>query len=73
MLRALLGEHKNLYLSFTPELVCGKYPGIRRVDAIALAVEYPTRIVLGTTARGVFKGKPPESFAEMPYAEQVLT
>ena len=38
--------------------------------ALKLADDLPGRVVLGTTVRGVFEGKPPEAFSQMSYAEQ---
>ena len=50
----LVKKYDNLYISFTPDLVRGKYTGISREDALNLAEELPGNIVLGTTARGHF-------------------
>lgn len=40
-----MAEHPNLYVSFTPELVSGKYDGLSRREALRLAKELPHRIV----------------------------
>ena len=70
VLRALLAEHPNLYVSFTPELISGKYDGLSRPEAFKLAKELPHRIVLGTEARGVFAGEPERCFGQMTYADE---
>jgi len=44
--------------------------GISREDALKLAEDLPHRCVLGTTARGLFEGKPDEAFGEQTYADQ---
>ena len=41
ILRALLVEYSNLYVSLTPELVSGKFSGLSRSDALSLAKELP--------------------------------
>ena len=71
VLKGLLAEHSNLYISFTPALCSGAYQGITREDALKLAEELPGRIVLGTTVRGCFVGTPSEAFGDKSYAEEV--
>jgi len=71
VLKGLMAKYPNLYLSFTPELVAGKFKGITREVALDLAENFPHRIVLGTTVRGTFQTPPPSEFGEMSYAEQV--
>ena len=71
VLHALLMENPNLYISLTPELVSGKFPGLSREDMHQLVAEMPTRIVLGTTVRGLFQNPPPAAFGEMDYKMQV--
>ena len=64
VLKGLMAKYPNLYLSFTPELVAGKYKGITREVALELAENFPHRIVLGTTVRGTFQTPPPTEFGE---------
>ena len=71
VVHALLAEHPNLYISLTPELISGKYDGLSRSDCLKLAKELPHRVVLGTTARGIFEGKPPGAFMMTSYADEV--
>ena len=71
VLTNLLGNHPNLYISFTPTLCKGGYAGITRENALELAELLPGRIVLGTTVRGCFLGTPSEAFGDMSYAEEV--
>ena len=68
----LVKKYDNLYISFTPDLVRGKYTGISREDALNLAEELPGNIVLGTTARGYFAtaNKDLKDFGEMSYEDQ---
>ena len=68
--KSLLSQYPNLYISFTPELVSGKYSGITRENALELAESLPGRVVLGTTVRGLFTVPPPAAFGDMSYAEE---
>jgi len=72
LVKKLCAKHKNLFLSFTPEIITGKVMGISREDALQLAEaeETKNRIVLGTTARGLFGATPNEAFGEATYSEQ---
>ena len=71
IVKKLLSDHPNLYISFTPTLCAGKYQGITRENALDLAEQCPGRIVLGTTVRGCFLTAPSEAFGDMSYAEEV--
>ena len=72
IVKQLVNDYPNLYISLTPQLVAGQYKGITREDALKLAEELPGRVVLGTMVRGTFAEPPPAEFGEMSYEEECM-
>lgn len=57
VLKALIADNPNLYVTLTPELITGQL-AVPPAFAINIATSFPERVLLGTTIKGNFTANP---------------